>query len=76
MRITDEDVHNCTDRDTLADMLDECVGAIDDMKLQIKVRRDLDTATDDWLARVSSAVFHNERVAGLIRDRLGEGDGR
>jgi len=76
MRITDEEVHNCTDRDTLADMLDECECAIDDMKLQIKVRRDLDTATDDWLARVSSAVFHNERVIGLIRARLGEGDGR
>lgn len=73
MRITDEEVHNCTDRETLADMLDECECAIDDMKLQIKVRRDLDTATDEWLARVSSAVFHNERVAGLIRDRLGLG---
>jgi hypothetical protein len=56
-------------------MLDECEGAIEDMKLQIKVRRDLDTATDEWLARVSSAVFHNERVAGLIRERLGEGEG-
>ena len=65
-------MHNCTDRDTLEDMLDECECAIDDMKLQIKVRRDLDTATDDWLARVSSAVFHNERVAGIIREKLGE----
>lgn len=72
MRITDEEVHNCTDRDTLADMLDKCECAIDDMKLQIKVRRDLDTATDEWLARVSSAVFHNERVAGIIREKLGE----
>lgn len=72
MRITDEEVHNCTDRETLADMLDECECAIDDMKLQIKVRRDLDTATDEWLARVSSAVFHNERVAGIIREKLGE----
>ena len=72
MRITDEEVHNCTDRETLADMLDECECAIDDMKLQIRVRRDLDTATDEWFARVSSAVFHNERVAGIIREKLGE----
>ena len=72
MRITDEEVHNCTDRETLADMLDECECAIDDMKLQIRVRRDLDTATDEWLARVSSAVFHNEREAGIIREKLGE----
>jgi len=74
MRITDNDVFECDDREELEEMLADCEESIADMEMQIATRRRLDTATDDWLSRVSSAVCHTERVIGLIREKLDGGE--
>lgn len=45
--------------------------AIEDMKLQIEVRKALGTVTDSWLDRISSALVHAEKSRRAIAKRRG-----
>lgn len=70
MKLTDEDIFNCNDAAQLTEWLNDYEDSIADMELQLATRRRLDTADAEWLSRVSSAVYHAERAAGLIREKL------